>query len=70
MLSNRFKRELKKYTIVEKIVFYITIFFSLIIIFLSQTLFQTKFGKASLAYGLTSLALITMLRVLKIWGPK
>lgn len=70
MLPKKFKRELKKLTTAEKIVFYFTIIITLLLVLLSQQLYQTQFGRASLAYGLTSLALITMLRVLKFWGPK
>ena len=70
MYETQLKKELKKFTIAEKIVFYFTIIISLTIIGLSGILYKTTFGKATLAYGLTSLAMISMLRVLKIWGPK
>jgi hypothetical protein len=70
MINKSFKKEILKYTIAERIVFYFTVIIAIIIISLSQILYQTQFGKASLAYGLTSLALISLLRVLKIWGPK
>jgi hypothetical protein len=70
MFERKLKKELLKYTFAEKIVFYFSVLVALSIIFLSQILYKTSFGKATLAYGLTSLAMIVMLRVLKTWGPK
>ena len=70
MFESLIKKELRKYTIAERIIFYFTILIAFIIIFFSPKLYSTSFGKASLAYGLTSLAMITLLRILKHWGPK
>ena len=70
MFESSIKRELRKYALAEKIIFYLTLIIGITIVIFSQKLYQTQFGKASLAYGLTSLAMITLLRVLKFWGPE
>jgi len=70
MFESIIKKELYKYKLAERIIFYFTALIAFITILLSQKLYSTYFGKASLAYALTSLAMIALLRVLKFWGPK
>jgi|GEM_PF-1955570 len=64
------EKELKKYSIADKILLFGNIALAILLIFLSQELIQTTFGKSILTLALVILALITSLRVLKKWGPK
>ncbi|OIO80886.1 hypothetical protein AUJ84_02310 [Candidatus Pacearchaeota archaeon CG1_02_32_132] len=67
---NRLEKELRHYTLAEKILFLFNVFIAILIILFSGNLLQTTFGKSTLALGLVMVALITILRVLKKWGPK
>ena len=70
MTHNKFSKELSRFTLAEKILFFFDIGLAILIIFFSQKLIQSQFGKASLTFGIVMLGLITVLKVLKIWGPK
>ena len=70
MFQNNLDKELKKYSKVERLVFYLDITLALIIILYSSILIKSKLGQASLWFGITLLGVITLMRALKRWGPK
>jgi len=64
------QKELKKYTIAEKTIFFLDVSISLLTIFLLRNLLKTTFGKAALTMSLILLGTIASLKILKVWGPK
>ena len=70
------KTEIKKdnefirLTYLEKILFFSVIVLGILIITLSTKLIQTQFGKASLTLGIVMLGIISIFKVIKLWGPK
>lgn len=67
---NQLERELRGYTIADKILLGGDIIIAILTIVFSQKLLATTFGKYTLTLSLIVLALITSLRILKKWGPK
>ncbi|NCN98746.1 hypothetical protein COU62_00090 [Candidatus Pacearchaeota archaeon CG10_big_fil_rev_8_21_14_0_10_35_219] len=66
---NQLEKELKRYTTAEKILFFFDIILAIAIIITTRTLLETQFGKAVLTFGIIMLALITSLKILRLWGP-
>jgi hypothetical protein len=69
-LEKDLKKELKRYSIAEKTIFFLDVTISLMIIFLSRKLIDTGFGKASLTMALILLGTIASMKILKLWGPR
>ncbi|NCO11704.1 hypothetical protein CO038_02335 [Candidatus Pacearchaeota archaeon CG_4_9_14_0_2_um_filter_39_13] len=67
---NQLEKELRRYSIADKIVLSGNIIVAILLIVFSQRLLETNFGKYTITLALVVLALISCLRILKKWGPK
>lgn len=69
-MTAELEKELRRYSIADKLLFIGDVLIAIMIIISSQQLLVTRFGKYTLTLALVVLTLITSLRILKKWGPK
>lgn len=62
--------ELKKYTLISRVVLFLDAILAGLIAVFSHRLISTEFGRASLIFGFIMLSFVTLLGILKKWGPK
>lgn len=70
MFAHELEKELKKYRRADRIIFFLDITLSLMLIFFARKLIDTAFGQATLWFALVMLGIIIILKTFKRIGPK